>query len=97
MALPREDHWVAVLGLVAVASGYWYWTHRNQPDSTGNQTAANQTTEDNTVSPLVMGLEQNSNNVTTPSMVFNPVAGFNTPTGQEFSVSGQALPLPVNG
>ena len=98
MALNEKDHWVAILGLMGVAAGYWYWQRKNSSPTSINDATAETPAEDiaNSV-PLVQGFQGLSSNITTPTQVSqNYNAGYAYPQGEGIDSSSQSFPIPTN-
>ena len=97
MALDKEDHWIAILGLAGVAAGYWYWHTKSKNSTVSNGTADNTTADIPAASPLIQSFDGQSSNVTTPAQVFqNSGSALTFPLGAEVSSNSQTFPIPTN-
>lgn len=105
MAVAKEDYWVIVAGLGAVAAGYWYWTKNKAANgvSDSNTTSSDTTSSDPTIDPtasnanqLIQSYEADSVGSTTPTQLYNPGVSVTTPSGYTVNTMSQTHPIPVN-
>jgi cytoskeletal protein RodZ len=105
MAVAKEDYWVIVAGLGAVAAGYWYFTKNKAANdvSSGSSTSSTSTDSSPTIdttatnaNELIQSYDASSVGSTTPNQLYNPGVSVTTPSGYTVNTMSQTLPIPVN-
>jgi hypothetical protein len=85
MAIAKDDRWLVIAGLGAVAFGYWYWTKNKDQTSSGavgSDSASESGTDNSGQMAYYSGLDMSGNWVTTPNQVtVNTGSGQMTPGG----------------
>lgn len=97
----QRDEMLVAAALGAAAFGYWYSKRQTSTDSGQSSDTSGiddtSSTDTGTGIPLVQGFDTSSNNIMTPSQVFQSGVGTTTVRGSVTNTQSQTFPLGTNG
>jgi hypothetical protein len=84
MALKKEDHWLAIVGLGGLAFGYWYYKSHSSSTASSDSSSADTSATDTTPNVVIPGYDLAAENTVGPGQVYyqgGNASGTTTPEG----------------
>jgi hypothetical protein len=99
MALKKEDHWVAIVGLGGLAFGYWYWKSHSSTAASADTSTSDTSADTGTQQMMIPSYDLAAENTVGPGQVYyqgGNTSGTTTPSGAPAQSTNPGVLQPVS-